>query len=80
VVGSLVFGGFIGTALAGEVNTLGPLQIDTPWARASIGTARPGAAYVTIRNTGDEADRLVSIRTWSRPGPRCTRWRRKAGL
>ena len=31
------------------MNTLGPLQIDTPWARASIGTARPAAAYVTIR-------------------------------
>jgi periplasmic copper chaperone A len=63
VVGSLLLGGFIETALAGEVNTLGALQIDTPWARASIGTARPGAAYVTIRNTGAEADRLVSIKT-----------------
>jgi periplasmic copper chaperone A len=63
VVGRLLMGGFIGTALAGEVDTLGPLQIDTPWARASIGTARPSAAYVTIRNTGDKADRLVSIET-----------------
>jgi copper(I)-binding protein len=63
VVGRLLMGGFIGTALAGEVDTLGPLQIDTPWGRASIGTARPSAAYVTIRNTGDKADRLVSIET-----------------
>jgi periplasmic copper chaperone A len=63
VVGRLLMGGFIGTALAGEIDTLGPLQIDTPWARASIGTARPSAAYVTIRNTGDKADRLVSIET-----------------
>jgi hypothetical protein len=53
----------IGMSVAGEVSTLGPLEIDTPWARASIGTARPGAAYVTIRNTGDQSDRLVGVET-----------------
>lgn len=63
VIGVLFMAGFFGTALAGEVSTLGPLEIDTPWARASVGTARPGAAYVTIRNTGDEPDRLVGIET-----------------
>jgi periplasmic copper chaperone A len=62
-IGALLVASFVETALAGEVSTLGPLQIDTPWARASIGTARPGSAYVTIRNTGDEPDRLVSIET-----------------
>jgi copper(I)-binding protein len=60
---ALFIAGFVATALAGEVSTLGPLEIDTPWARASIGTARPGVAYVTIRNTGDEPDALVSIET-----------------
>jgi periplasmic copper chaperone A len=59
----LLVAGLVGPAFAGEVSTLGPLEIDTPWARASIGTARPGAAYVTIRNTGDETDRLVRIET-----------------
>jgi copper(I)-binding protein len=63
VVGALFMAGFFGTALAGEVSTLGPLEIDTSWCRASVGTARPGAAYVTIRNTGDEPDRLVAIET-----------------
>jgi copper(I)-binding protein len=63
IVGVLLMTVHVGTPFAGEVSTLGPLEIDTPWARASIGTARPGAAYVTIRNTGDEPDRLVGIET-----------------
>jgi copper(I)-binding protein len=50
-------------AFAGEVTVLGPLEIDTPWARATIGTDRPGAAYVTIRNTGEQADRLIAVET-----------------
>jgi copper(I)-binding protein len=50
-------------AHAGEVARLGPLEIDTPWARATIGTARPGAAYVTFRNTGDQLEKLVDIST-----------------
>ena len=37
----------------------GDLEIDAAWARASIGTSRPGAAYFTVRNLGDEADRLT---------------------
>lgn len=39
----------------------GDLEIDAAWARASIGTSRPGAAYFTVRNLGDEADRLTSL-------------------
>ena len=60
---ALVIAGLAGLAHAGEVTTLGPLEIDTPWARASVGTARPGVAYVTIRNTGSEPDELVGIET-----------------
>jgi copper(I)-binding protein len=48
---------------AGEVTRAGNLEIDTPWARASGGTGRPAAAYVTIRNTGDRADRLIGVAT-----------------
>jgi periplasmic copper chaperone A len=51
------------TAYAGEVTRLGPLEIDTPWARATIGTTRPGAAYATFRNTGDRPEKLVDIST-----------------
>jgi periplasmic copper chaperone A len=50
-------------AQAAEVARSGPLEVDTPWARASIGTARPGVAYVTFRNTGDQLEELVDIST-----------------
>jgi periplasmic copper chaperone A len=50
-------------AQAGTVTRAGDLAIDTPWARASIGTSRPGAAYLTIRNTGEVPDRLIGVRT-----------------
>jgi copper(I)-binding protein len=50
-------------AQAGEVTQAGDLEIDTPWVRASVGTSRPSAAYLTIRNTGDAPDRLTGVRT-----------------
>ena len=37
----------------------GPLTIEAPWARASAGAARTGAAYLRIVNAGAEADRLL---------------------
>lgn len=37
------------------------LAVERPWARASIGTSRPGAAYLTITNEGAEADRLTRV-------------------
>ncbi len=36
--------------------------IKDAWARASIGVNRPGAAYMTIHNAGDEAVTLTGIR------------------
>lgn len=46
-------------ALAGAEDVI----VEGAWSRASIGTSRPGAAYMTIRNTGDEAVTLTEIRT-----------------
>lgn len=43
-----------------EPATLGSLSVDAPWSRASAGAARAGAAFMTITNSGAEADRLVS--------------------
>jgi copper(I)-binding protein len=43
--------------------TAGDLAIEGPWARASIGAARAGAAYLTVVNRGTAADRLVSVAT-----------------
>ena len=63
VVGAALAAAFALTAHAGEVTRAGSLEIDTPWARASVGTARPSAAYVTIRNTGDRAERLTEVTT-----------------
>jgi periplasmic copper chaperone A len=39
---------------------LGDLTIGHPWARASAGLARNGAAYLTIHNAGAAGDRLVA--------------------
>ncbi len=47
---------------AAEV-TVGDLTIEQAWARASIGAARAGAAYLTIVNRGAALDRLVSVAT-----------------
>lgn len=63
VVGAALAATFALTAHAGEVTRAGSLEIDTPWARASVGTSRPTAAYLTIRNTGDQPDQLLSITT-----------------
>ncbi|UTW52515.1 copper chaperone PCu(A)C [bacterium SCSIO 12827] len=35
--------------------------IEKSWARASILQSRPGAAYLTIRNTGTKPDRLLKV-------------------
>jgi len=42
---------------------LGSLVIQHPWARASIGQAKAGAAYLTIVNHGQSADRLIAAAT-----------------
>ena len=39
------------------------IVVEDAWARASIGVNRPGAAYMTMRNTGDEAVTLTGLRT-----------------
>ncbi|MGS4947537.1 copper chaperone PCu(A)C [Meridianimarinicoccus sp. RP-17] len=48
-----------GAALAGSEDVV----VENAWARASIGVSRPGAAYMTIRNTGDEGVTLTGIST-----------------
>lgn len=39
------------------------ITIKKTWARASIGTSRPAAAYMTIENMGDTPDVLMKIET-----------------
>ena len=38
----------------------GDISIEQPWARESPAMAQAGAAFMTLTNTGDSADRLVS--------------------
>ena len=51
--------GFSAASVAGSDKVL----IEDAWSRASIGTSRPGVAYMKIRNTGDLAVTLRSIGT-----------------
>jgi len=55
---------FVAIALAAPAAAheykLGDLTIDHPWARASAGNAKTGAAYLAVVNDGTEADRLVA--------------------
>ncbi|MBC24685.1 MAG: hypothetical protein CMJ32_12330 [Phycisphaerae bacterium] len=41
----------------------GDVVVENAWSRASIGTSRPGAAYMDIRNAGDEDVTLTGLRT-----------------
>jgi copper(I)-binding protein len=55
-------------ALAQAPAPTGGIAIEAPWARAAI-RGGTGGAFLTIRNTGGVADRLVSV---SSPLPRAT--------
>ena len=52
-----------GASFAQETSRLGELVIEQPWARASIGTGRPAAAYVKIRNDGTQDETLLAVST-----------------
>lgn len=41
----------------------GDLEIGHPWSRATPAGAKVAAGYLTVKNTGAEADRLVSIQS-----------------
>ena len=55
----LTLGGLSVPALAGPEDVV----VENAWSRASIGMNRPGAAYMTIRNTGDEPVTLTGLAT-----------------
>jgi periplasmic copper chaperone A len=55
--------GAIAAPLAAHEYKLGDLTILHPYAVETSATARTGAAYLTIRNTGAAPDRLIEVRT-----------------
>jgi copper(I)-binding protein len=42
---------------------LGALEIGHPWARETPVSATVGAAYLSVKNAGAEADRLIAVET-----------------
>lgn len=56
---AVIIAGFATTAQAEEPT----VAVEKAWARASIRTNRPGAAYMIIRNLGDEMKVLTGLRT-----------------
>lgn len=48
---------------ASAVADSGDIVVEDAWARASIGTNRPGAAYMILRNTGSDPVTLVGLET-----------------
>jgi len=60
ILGLLLLAGLAGLAGVAQADSHGgKLMIHDPWARATPGRAPNGAAFLTIRNTGD-GDRLVA--------------------
>lgn len=54
--------GFSFVAVAQDFR-VGDLRVDRPWARATAGMARNGAAYLTVSNHGEVPDKLIAIAT-----------------
>ena len=52
---------FAAGAAAAQEFKAGALEIDQPWSRATPKGAKVAAGYLTIRNTGTDPDRLVSV-------------------
>lgn len=60
-VGSVVL--LASTAVSAHQYKAGALEIDHPWARATAPGQTMGAGYMTIKNSGDAPDTLISIST-----------------
>ncbi len=60
-VGVMILFGDHSTHLQPPAITVGDLRIQNAWSRATPKTAKVGAGYVTIENTGSSADRLLKV-------------------
>lgn len=50
-------------AMAADPVRVGDLAVEQAWARATAPSAKTGAVYLTVRNTGTQPDRIVSVET-----------------
>jgi copper(I)-binding protein len=53
----------LGVEAHAQTSVASAIMIDQPWARATPGGAKTGAAYMTVRNNGASADRLLGATT-----------------
>ncbi len=62
---ALIFIAAIGFAFPAAAHdfTVGDLAVSHPWARASAGRVKNGAAFMALANNGQATDRLVKIST-----------------
>ncbi len=61
--GAAVFALAFVPAVSAHDYSKGKMVVDHPWARATIGTARPGVVYLALINEGKVADKLLSAAT-----------------
>ena len=60
---SIALSGMMAAPLRAEdMSSTSRIVVEGPWARASIGTSRPGAVYLTLRNQGTDPVSLVGLR------------------
>lgn len=59
-LGALFLTAVAGTAFA-EPAQVGSIIVEQAWARATTPSAKTGATYLTVRNTGAQPDRIVSM-------------------
>jgi copper(I)-binding protein len=53
----------VGNKSQAQTSAANPIVIEQPWARATPGGARTGAAYMTLINNGPSGDRLLGATT-----------------
>ena len=58
---ALLIGAALSTPAQAHEFKLGQLHVDHPWARATIGQVKNGAAYLTVANHSDQPDTLVGV-------------------
>ncbi len=63
LIAALLLIGLAGSPLPALAQEQSDARIEQPWARASIGTSRPSAAYFTAENRGSEPVRIVGVET-----------------
>src|SRR5258708_17741512 len=60
---TLLLAFYVGSAAHGQTSAANTIVVEQPWARATPGGAKTGAAYMTLINNGRSVDRLLGATT-----------------